>query len=182
MPRFVRYHAVIPLGSFTLKNTPPIPVTCSTSFPLAAVSLDSRCCNAAPALVLVVAAATQSTATAPANAPKRRLRTSIFLFITFIGVVCSLFECENRCLTTQAQRVHPSGVFPDGPWDGWMVLCCDVHWKNDWWHSAEATLKRAKVFSALRAPERPPARRRSFIFPTRRGFSLARSRAGSAAV
>src|SRR5260221_13534506 len=50
MPRFVRYHAAIPLGSFTLKNTPPMPVTCSfcDSFGLAVVSPDSRCGTAQP--------------------------------------------------------------------------------------------------------------------------------------
>src|SRR5436190_15487213 len=99
MPRFVRYHAAIPLGSFALKNTPPIPVTCSTSFPLAVVSPE------ASASVFVVAAATQSTATAPVNAPKRRLLVSIFLFITFVGVVGWLFECENgRHINDPAQR------------------------------------------------------------------------------
>src|SRR6185369_4889483 len=82
MPRFVRYHAVIPLGSVTLKNTPPIPATCSigNSFLLEVVSPE------APASVFVVAAATQSTATAPVNAPKSRLLTSILLFVTFIGI------------------------------------------------------------------------------------------------
>src|SRR3954447_14362975 len=96
MPRFVRYHAVIALGSLALKNTPPIPVTCSsgTSFPLAVVSPGSRSCNVAPVLVFVVAAATQSTATAPANAPRRRLLVSIFLFI--VSFVSWGIEGENR--------------------------------------------------------------------------------------
>src|SRR3954466_16311635 len=83
MPRLFRYHAIIALGSFALKNTPPIPVTCSngSSFALADVLLE------APASGFVVAAATQSTANAPANAPKRRLRVSIFLFITLLAFV-----------------------------------------------------------------------------------------------
>src|SRR5258708_12669534 len=55
MPRFVRYHAAIPFGSFTLKNTPPMPVTCSfcESFGLEVVSPDSRCGTAQPHTMII---------------------------------------------------------------------------------------------------------------------------------
>src|SRR4051812_13340861 len=109
MPRFFRYHVAIALGSLTLKNTPPMAVTCSVwvSFALGDVSPDSRCGGAAPMSVRVVAAATQSTATAPANAPNNRLLVSIFRFMRLVGVfVLDTAKAEvDRCSPLHAGKL-----------------------------------------------------------------------------
>src|SRR5450432_315589 len=96
MPRFFRYHSAIPLGSFTLKNTPPMPVTCSicNSFALVVVSPDSRCCDAQP-----------HTTTNGKKLARRWIRiTFMLLNIVLGGVIITDLQNQHQVLKQKTQR------------------------------------------------------------------------------